>query len=39
VVIRLPEGTGQPHLAEAIIQSKPDDVLATFLGGRQVHRR
>jgi cytosine/adenosine deaminase-related metal-dependent hydrolase len=37
-VIRIPEGTSSDRLAEVILASSLDDVVATFVGGRQVYR-
>lgn len=37
VVIRVPEATRQENLARAILESRPTDVLATFVAGRRVH--
>ena len=37
-LVRLPEGTVADNLPDAILASGLDDVVATFVGGRQVYR-
>jgi cytosine/adenosine deaminase-related metal-dependent hydrolase len=38
-IIGLPPGIQAATCAEAILASRPEDVKATFVGGREVHRR
>ena len=38
-VINLPRGTRVPAIPDAILASRPNDVVATFVAGREVHRR
>jgi cytosine/adenosine deaminase-related metal-dependent hydrolase len=37
-LVRLPAGTVPDRLPDAILMSTPDDVIATFVGGREVFR-
>ncbi|HEV8123648.1 MAG TPA: amidohydrolase family protein [Gemmatimonadales bacterium] len=37
-LVRLPAGTVPDRLPDAILESTPDDVIATFVGGREVFR-
>ncbi len=39
VVVELPPGTRDEGVAAALLASRPDQVRATFISGREVHRR